>query len=228
MRLPIGLAGSLRRLRDLLTALFDRARRAHVAHPGLTAAKAGIAVLLVSVALGTGAFAASSLYGQYGGARAQANALDWAARGATYSRTACIGCHRGQQGTGAVGRHAGVTCEACHMPVADHPGTGRGVVALPVPESGICVTCHGLTAGRPATFPQIDPAGHYGGAACLRCHDPHTTAAVAPPEVTHPLDRLPACTTCHAPDGLKKVPAGHEMVGDDICLSCHGARAREP
>jgi hypothetical protein len=99
------------------------------------------------------------------------------------------------------------------------------VPLLDTPTSEICVTCHAAVPGRPATFPQIDGAEHYVGNACLRCHDPHSIRAVRPPAVTHRLAKLPECTTCHAPDGLKKVPTGHEPVPDATCRSCH---SREP
>ncbi len=186
-----------------------------------------VAVALVSVVLAGGAFAASRLSTDYGGGRASVNSLSWAARAATYSRTACTACHDAITSSLLGAAHGGVACESCHAPIAAHPGSGRGLVALPVPDSGVCVTCHRRTDGRPAAFAQVELQQHYRGADCLRCHDPHTTRAEAPPEVTHPLTNLPACTTCHAPDGLKRFPEGHTLVADDVCLACHGPRARK-
>ncbi len=98
-------------------------------------------------------------------------------------------------------------------------------VTLPEPPSSICARCHATTTGRPASFPQVDLATHYVGGPCLRCHDPHSVVAHRPPTVTHPLADLPECTTCHAPDGLKKIPTGHQVVGDTVCLACHGIDA---
>jgi hypothetical protein len=91
-----------------------------------------------------------------------------------------------------------------------------------IPASGICLTCHEATTGRPGDVHQVDPELHYSGSLCLRCHDPHAVLAVAPPNVTHPLEQLPPCITCHAPNGLTKLPSGHELVKDSVCLSCHG------
>ena len=75
----------------------------------------------------------------------------------------------------------------------------------------------------PTGFRQITP-GSTTSSSCLECHDPHTGIANRPPEVLHPLDDLPACLTCHGPDGFKarnqRHPAGSE--DDERCMACHG------
>lgn len=220
-----GLAGAPTQIREGLVALAPR-----LARLGRKGAKVAALVLLISTVLAGGAFAASTLYAQYGGPKAVTNALAWADRTPAFSRSACQACHQRDAGIQTAGLHATVTCEACHGPQGTHPGSGgKAIVPLAAtPTSALCITCHTQVAGRPASLPQVDPTAHYSGGLCLRCHDPHTIVAVAPPEVTHPLTDLPACTTCHAPDGLKKVPAGHEMVSDEVCLSCHAARKPNP
>lgn len=186
-------------------------------------------MVAASLVLAVGAFAASSLYGQYGAPRADANAVAWADRVAVYSVTGCRDCHREQAAAETASAHADVICQTCHVPAVAHPGNVSGVVqALGTQTSAICVTCHVEAAGRPIAFPQVDPGGHYPGAICLQCHDPHTAAAQSPPEVSHPLEKLPACTTCHAPDGLKRIPAGHQPASDGVCLNCHRTREWAP
>ena len=191
-----------------------------------TASRAVVTVTVISVAMGGAAFAASNLHQQYGAPHIQVDARAWAGRATTYSLDACLQCHGDVWAARENGAHADLLCQACHVPSVAHPGSVPGVlVHLPVLNSSICVTCHGTTPGRRPAFPQVDPSEHYRGAACLRCHDPHTAAASRPPEVAHPLAGLPACTTCHAPDGLIKLPADHELADDAVCLSCHAPGA---
>jgi hypothetical protein len=212
----------VKRLRDL------NARR-HVVRLGWSAAKIGIAMIVTSLVLAVGAFAATTLYTQYGAPRADTNALAWAGRAVTYSISDCRECHREQAAAEAAAAHADLICETCHVPSATHPGSVPGVVqALGAETSAVCVTCHAEASGRPIRFPQVDPGGHYPGAVCLQCHDPHTAVAVSPPVVTHPLQKLPVCTTCHAPGGLKRFPAGHQPAPDSVCLGCHQTKQRLP
>ncbi len=206
-------------LRAFLVALAGRLGRL-----GRTTVRVALLILLVSTVLAGGAYAASTLSAQYGGSAATANARAWAERTPTISRSACQSCHPTEAAIQASGLHATVTCEVCHGPQGAHPGPSGGplVSLATTPTSALCATCHTQVAGRPAALPQVDLAIHYSGGPCLFCHDPHTIVALAPPQVTHPLANLPACTTCHNPAGLKKIPAGHELVEDAVCLRCHG------
>lgn len=193
-----------------------------------TSLGAVVLVVVVSVALGTTAFVTATFYGQYGAVRNGPNARAWAALAPRIAGPAlCTSCHATQAHAQDASIHVNVSCEDCHGPAAAHSSSTAAARAtvLTEPTSGICVTCHAATAGRPKTFPQVDPSGHYRNGVCLRCHDPHSIVAVRPPTVSHPLANLPECTTCHSPDGLKKVPTGHEIVGDPICLSCHRPEA---
>jgi hypothetical protein len=184
--------------------------------------RTGVAMLFVSLVLAAGAFLVSTLYGQYGAPRTHASTVAWIERPATYARTSCRACHGSEAATESAGAHASLICETCHVPTVAHPGSVAGVVQpLPAAASAECATCHGGAAGRPVSFPQVALARHYPGAECLRCHDPHTAAAVPPPVVPHPLTNLPPCVTCHAPGGLKRFPAGHLPAVDGVCLTCH-------
>jgi hypothetical protein len=198
------------------------------ARTATTSVKIGIVVLVASVVLGGAAFAAASLYSQYGAARNTPNALAWGGLTPRFAgATICASCHAPEAGAQDASIHVGVSCEDCHGPLAAHSAS-EAAAREPLPgrpESEVCVTCHAAVAGRPAAFPQVDLTRHYVGDECLRCHDPHSVVAVRPPTVSHPLANLPECTTCHSPDGLKKIPTGHEIVRDTICLSCHGRTA---
>lgn len=192
------------------------------------ALKIALVAAVASVVLGVGAFATATIYADYGAVRDGPNAASWASLATRFAGSAaCATCHGTQTVAQDASIHADVACESCHGPAAAHSASddvARSVV-LAKPPSTICATCHATTAGRPVAFPQVDPATHFAGGPCLRCHDPHSIVAVRPPTVTHPLADLPECTTCHAPDGLKKIPSGHQIVGDKVCLACHGPAA---
>ena len=194
----------------------------------ITSIKVGIVVVVASVTLGAAAFAAATVYAQYGAVKDGPNARAWSALTPRYAgQQICTSCHATEAHIQDASIHLNVSCEDCHGAAAEHASSVAAgkATSLVKPTSAVCVTCHATAAGRPASFPQVDPATHYSGGQCLRCHDPHSIVAVRPPVVSHPLTDLPECTTCHAPDGLKKIPAGHEIVGDTVCLSCHGLSA---
>jgi len=186
---------------------------------------AGVAVLSVAgfvLASGT-----VSLYERYG-FRPEANAQAWADLTPAYAdASACQQCHAAEHTEWVESKHIGVECETCHGPLGAHASTTPPVPARAVDATGkICTVCHEQVLGRPAAQPQVDLATHYGGFPCFQCHTVHSTVIVArPPTIPHPLTRLPACTTCHAPGGLKPVPGGHVQSEDAVCLSCH---FREP
>lgn len=214
---------------------WSRIARPEVRLPGIVSKRSvirsirvGVVAVAASVVLGVAAFAAVTVYAQYGAVRNVPNAEAWRGLTQRYAgQAACTACHPTEAGQQDASAHIDVSCEGCHGPAALHASstpTAR-TTALAKPDSGICITCHGIAAGRPADFPQVDSATHYSGGECLRCHSPHSITAVRPPIVTHPLASLPDCTACHAPDGLKEVPSGHELVADAVCLSCHGRAA---
>jgi hypothetical protein len=172
--------------------------------------------------LGVGAFAASGFYGQFGAPRTPVSVRSWEERPLTYLASDCRACHLDAAAATAEAAHARLICESCHVPTIDHPGPVAGVVQmLPAGNDGQCVACHAQTAARPSTFAQVALSRHYSGASCLDCHNPHTSTAPQPLEVTHPLANLPACSTCHAPLGLKQFPANHQVAPDTVCLACH-------
>jgi hypothetical protein len=186
-------------------------------------------VVVLATILGVGAFAASGFYGQYGAPRTPVSARSWQLRPASYLATDCRGCHSDTAAAAAGQPHGRLVCETCHVPSVAHPGPVTGVVQmLPAASRSDCVACHATLPGRPADFAQVALDSHYSGADCLACHDPHTSTAVKPREVSHPLANLPTCATCHAPLGLKAYPANHEPAADEVCLACHRMGAGGP
>jgi hypothetical protein len=180
------------------------------------------AMALLATVLGGAAFAASGFYAQYGAPRTPVSIRTWQVRPASYASSDCRGCHADQAAATSGQPHAQLLCEACHVPSVEHPGPVPGVVQmLPAATNTDCATCHAAVPGRPVDFPVVALDAHYAGADCLRCHDPHSSTATKPREVTHPLTNLPACAVCHAPLGLKVYPPNHEPAADQVCLACH-------
>jgi hypothetical protein len=184
---------------------------------------------------------------QYGPHQAR-NARTWAALTPQYAAGSgdCAQCHATEFGKWSGSKHVAVGCQTCHGALAEHaasapvpasaaeidaqeagvapaPSLLAGVEVVP-PTYALCTVCHAETLGRPADFYQVDPATHYPGTSCLQCHDVHTAEAVPPPVITHSLANVPECTACHgttATNGVKAMPAGHQVSSDAICLGCH-------
>jgi ABC-type nickel/cobalt efflux system permease component RcnA len=88
---------------------------------------------------------------------------------------ACVMCHDDEAKARASGRHAHVSCEACHGPqdahaTADDPSAHKP--ALP-DVANLCRRCHEKDAAKPPNFPQVVTVEHSGGALCTACHQPH-------------------------------------------------------
>ncbi|HEX5828442.1 MAG TPA: multiheme c-type cytochrome [Candidatus Limnocylindrales bacterium] len=157
----------------------------------------------------------------------ESNPRAWAARELSFAGSeTCQECHQPQGIELAANPHEGVSCESCHGPLGEHaessPEPGADL-ALAEPEDESCLRCHTDAAGKPATISTIDPWQHY-KPVCLECHDPHTSDAMRPPIVLHPLDDLPPCVVCHGPEGFKARNQRHpdEATEDAVCLECHG------
>ena len=148
-------------------------------------------------------------FGKYGHYRADAvddvRNLDIAYAGFE----ACADCHDDVVETKAGSRHAGVACEACHGPAAEHieapdefqPDAPRG--------RGYCPLCHGYDPARPTGFPQIIPTAHNPGKACMSCHEPHNPHTPRTPE---------ECSACHRDIANTKALSHHAALP---CTQCH-------
>ena len=210
------------RLRRTWDSVRPRTRRGAIL--SALAILAGAAAL--SVALFIGAAMAWSPYLDFSLHR-DVNARAWAALDVQFASASstCAGCHANEWTRETSASHAGIGCQSCHGPLAEHVRSGekaaRDTVPVAVPTDEVCIRCHVAAEGRPVTQQQIVPGEHY-VAFCLQCHDPHTGVANPPPVVQHPLDNLPPCLTCHGPEGFKARNQRHPLVqADEACLDCH-------
>jgi len=212
------------RVRDLWASVRPRTRRG-----GFLAAFAILAgAAALSVALFVGAAMAWNPYLDFTLNR-DVNARQWASLEASFADSGvCVECHAPEAARAADGSHADIGCQSCHGPLLEHtlasPEAAGATVAIAVPTNEVCVRCHVAADGRPAGLAQIVPAEHY-VSACLDCHDPHTSVAMRPPVVQHPLAKLPPCLTCHGPEGFKQRNQRHPAGTNDDreCLECHAA-----
>jgi hypothetical protein len=210
------------RLRAALARLRPTSRAGLI--KGILAGATLVATLIVaSVAM---ALVVPWVYDEYGFHPVE-NARTWAALTPSYADAAvCERCHEAEYAPWQGERHASVTCESCHGPLAEHAATApleapAGSLALEKPAEDLCVVCHEQSPAKPTAFAQVALAEHFAGGPCLGCHDSHSATAVRPPGIPHSLARLPACVTCHAPAGLKPVPVGHVEADDLVCRTCH-------
>jgi hypothetical protein len=210
------------KLRRFWASVRPRTRRGRLI---ATAGVLGGAVAL-AVAIFAGAAMAWDPYLDFALHR-DSNAMQWAALDMTFAdSSACIKCHLPESSRLASHSHADIGCQSCHGALLAHVEAGdsasKSDVQIKVPTDEVCVRCHAAADGRPADFKTIVPADHYVGQ-CLQCHDPHTAWADHPPVVSHPLDNLPPCLTCHGPDGFKARNQRHPdgLLTDQECLLCH-------
>lgn len=87
----------------------------------------------------------------------------------------CESCHTDQQEEKSKGKHAKLSCEACHGPQAKHANADDpGTVMPPKPNAAVlCAQCHEASAAKPQWFPQVASVEHAGGDSCISCHSPH-------------------------------------------------------
>jgi hypothetical protein len=183
--------------------------------------KAALAAVVVAVVAVVGIAGVTWAYGEYG-FHPEENAASWAALAPSYANSAaCRSCHAEHYGQWQASKHAEITCESCHGPLAAHAADPKTAPTVVNPTTEQCVTCHQEATGRPVGFPQVSLTEHYPGVTCLQCHNPHTTIAQAPVKVTHSLANLPTCVTCHGSTALHPFPAGHQESTDTVCLGCH-------
>lgn len=214
----------MQRLAHLTTRLTPKTRRGRIlAAAGLFGGGAVLAAVLVFV----GGMAWNP-YLQFS-VDHSINVTQWARKDLEFTSSSICGtCHDVEQARLTSATHAKIGCQSCHGALNEHAEAGDKAaseqVAVRVPTNTVCVRCHYAADGRPAGLREIIPANHYINE-CLQCHDPHTGIANRPPVVSHPLDNLPACLTCHGPEGFKTRNIRHpEDNGDDKqCLLCHAA-----
>ena len=197
-------------------------------------------ILLGAAVMAVGMLAAASfVWSPYldFAANRDSNARQWAAIDMRFADSdGCAACHQPETTKLHAAPHQGNGCQSCHGALLGHAtaeasaATSTAAVrplmaaAVAAPTEATCLRCHLETAGRPGTLKQIVASQHY-TAQCLECHDPHSSVAIQPPVVSHPLANLPACLTCHGPDGFKTRNLRHPSgaLTDAECLTCHEA-----
>jgi hypothetical protein len=118
-------------------------------------------------------------FGVYGHFRAGA-LDDNRARPLTYAgQASCEDCHTDVAAVRKVGKHHGVSCEACHGPLAGHAADASTAQARRPDAGKLCVVCHSANVAKPRGFPTIVAEDHAGTESCLTCHLAHNPG-VAP------------------------------------------------
>jgi len=118
-------------------------------------------------------------FGQFGHYRANA-VTEIAARPIKFAgHESCEGCHADVLDKKKNGKHAGVDCEACHGPQAQHVDDPTSVKPAKLDTAVLCARCHEANAAKPRNFPQVDTEEHSTGLPCDTCHQPHSPVIVA-------------------------------------------------
>ena len=111
-------------------------------------------------------------FGVYGHYRAGALADNRARPISFAGQAACLECHSDVAEVKNTGRHARLSCESCHGPLAQH--ASGDVPKPPRPEGrAICIGCHTANKSKPRFLPQVVIADHAPDGACTECHKPH-------------------------------------------------------
>ena len=123
-------------------------------------------------------FVVPKTFGEYGHYRGAAIG-EIAARPLHYAgHDTCETCHADVAEAKKAGKHAGVNCEACHGPLANH-AADPSIQPAHLDTAVLCIRCHAASAAKPKDFPQVDAQQHSGGLACETCHKPHSPAIAA-------------------------------------------------
>ena len=112
-------------------------------------------------------------FGQYGHYRPAALNLIRQRSLAFAGQDTCVLCHDDEAKTRASGKHAHVSCEACHGPQARHADDPAALKPTLPDVAVLCARCHEKDAAKPKAFPQVVTAEHSGGLVCNTCHQPH-------------------------------------------------------
>ena len=140
---------------------------------------AGVFVAGLLIFLVIRGFLVPKSFGQFGHYRADA-VTEIAARPIKFAgHESCEGCHADVLDKKKNGKHAGVNCEACHGPQAQHVDDPTSVKPAKLDTAVLCARCHEANAAKPRNFPQVDTEEHSTGLPCDTCHQPHSPVIVA-------------------------------------------------
>ena len=129
---------------------------------------------------------------------------------------ACLVCHATgyDSETGTI-KAEGVTCQACHYPIAEnHPSDN-----MPTDKStDLCGNCHSDPRFETSNW-QL--SAHYKRSmTCTVCHDPHTAGMKYLPDVEMGSDASSLCANCHK-DAMKNFPTSKHAEAGVTCVNCH-------
>lgn len=115
-------------------------------------------------------------FGKYGHYRGDAIA-EAAAKPISYAgHQTCETCHAEVLDVKKNGRHARVSCEVCHGPLANHADDPGSIKPEKLDTAVLCVRCHEANSAKPKGFPQVASQDHSTGLPCDTCHQPHSPA----------------------------------------------------
>ena len=139
---------------------------------------AGIFVAAVLVFLGIRGWLVPHSFGQYGHYRGAA-VSEIAAKPLHFAgHQTCETCHADIADKKSHGKHASVSCEACHGALAKH-ADDPSIQPAKLDTAKLCVQCHEASAAKPKSFPQVEAASHSNGLTCETCHQLHSPAIEA-------------------------------------------------
>ncbi len=116
-------------------------------------------------------------FGVYGHFRAGA-LDDNRAHSLSYAgHSTCEECHSDVAEVRKGGKHGGVSCEACHGPLAGHATDPSTSKAQRPDAARLCPVCHIANVAKPRGFPAISVEDHAGTEPCLTCHTAHNPEA---------------------------------------------------
>lgn len=165
---------------------------------------------------------------------------DWEAQGKPQE---CLGCHTtGFDAATGTYEAAGVTCVACHEPVASNHPLAPAFMSR---SAELCGQCH-----RDTEFEWRNSRHGESDLTCISCHDPHATMIKAEDTSSLCADchgtRVAAfahsnhaeegltCTDCHitetdAPPGMGNAQHSHSFdVNLNTCTKCHEYEIHNP
>lgn len=140
----------------------------HLIRPALVFAAGTIIFFVLRAVIVPGSF---GLYGHY---RADALNEIRAHPPVFAGQAVCAGCHPDEAAAKEAGKHASVSCEACHGPAAAHAEDPAQTRPSKPEVAPLCSGCHEADAAKPKWFRQVVSSQHSGGASCEGCHQPHS------------------------------------------------------
>jgi predicted CXXCH cytochrome family protein len=129
---------------------------------------------------------------------------------------ACLVCHNTDYdpATGTSTAN-GVSCIACHSPVApNHPTDKMPIDASP----DLCGKCH--SDPRFSTENWKLSAHYQRNMTCSVCHDPHTAGMKTVEGTQSALDASNLCANCHK-DAMNNFPTSKHAEAGVTCVNCH-------